>query len=374
MKGKCIFHGDNDPSFIVWLHTQKFKCFGCDVADRNGSDVIGFIRTVENLSFQEAVEFLARRAGLRFEKNDENEKYYRQNERRQQKYLANIANNPRVMDYLKARGLTEETIKEFGIGYGGLKVDEHDYFSKKYYDRITFPIRDTYGKVVAFAGRILSENDGREKYDNDPTSPIFTKGAMFYQISMARKHIQEANRVYLVEGYFDKIMLYQKGIKNSLALMSTNLSERQINTIKKYTDNVTLIMDGDKAGEQAMIKHISELEKNGINVTVVVLPNGMDPDDLTLKMTKKELQSWLANNSRPADFYQVGIITNFASDLIVRAQNAAIEKLIPILKTIQSKNRLDMLIKIISSSLGIDKQVIRDELSENGGKELGKED
>lgn len=312
--GLCPFHAEKKPSFTVSPEKQIFHCFGC----QSGGNLFTFIMQIEELSFPEAVRFLGKKAGIEVE--DKNfspaeKKALLLKERMQdllhtaKKYFEEMLwKDPRgkkARAYLSDRGLTGETIKQFGLGYAAdrweglaekikvLKLDSELAYkagllgkkASRYYDyfrgRIIFPIWDQHGQPVGFGGRAI---DGQEpKYLNTPETVLFNKSKTLYGLNLALPHIRREKEAILVEGYLDVILLHQNGIKTAVAPLGTSLTEKQVSLLRGRLDKITLVFDGDTGGEEAALRGLKLLKDEGCRVNVAELPSGMDPADFILQ-------------------------------------------------------------------------------------------
>ncbi|MGM0495648.1 MAG: DNA primase [Bacillota bacterium] len=306
MKGLCPFHSEKTPSFFVDKEKQIFNCFGC----HKKGGAIKFIQEYKHLNFVEALKFLADKYNIDLEytniqKNESFEKLYKINKTAKDFYnlnLLNLDSGKIALDYLEKRNLDKHSLNEFDIGYApgknnqlmkhllenyqeyelveaGLinKSNDGDYYDV-FRDRIMFPIHDEYGKVLGFSGRILN-GDNKAKYVNSKTTKIFNKGEVLYNLNKALPHINQKNRIVLMEGFFDVIQASLAGIEESVCTMGTELTYEQARKIKKYTDQVIICYDGDKAGKEATYKALSTLEKLNLEVQIALLPDNLDPDE-----------------------------------------------------------------------------------------------
>ena len=308
-KGRCPFHDEKTPSFNVSPDRGIFHCFGCQA----GGDVLSFLMKHENLTFPEAARQVAAEVGVEIpetrgdsESASRGEQIFQALKLAQDCYQQELA-SPRGeagRKYFEARGLDAKTIQEFGLGYvpdawdtvdgamrrarvpGELGAEAGLLLERKgghgYYDRlrgrVTFPIRDVRGRVIAFGGRAISK-DQEPKYLNTPESPVFHKRRSFYGMPAALEHIRRAKRVIVCEGYFDAIALARAGLGEALATCGTALTADHGRELSRRTTNVTLLFDGDRAGLNAMEKGLAVLLAEGLRVRAVSLPSGQDPDD-----------------------------------------------------------------------------------------------
>jgi DNA primase len=325
-KGLCPFHKEKTPSFTVNQDKQIFHCFGCNT----GGDIISFVEKTEGLSFYDAIIKLAELAGVKLKVKDSSPEQQKAIDKKQELmninlvsrdyYISNI-NTPgsQALEYIKLRGLSQETIKKFNIGYA---TDSWDglstLFSKKgvsladavslglikenngrYYDtfraRLIFPILDNRGATVAFGGRILEPKENAPKYLNSKESEIYKKGEILYGLHATGQEIRDAGFAVVVEGYMDLLSLYQAGIKNVVATLGTAFTEKQVFLIKRYTGRVVLFYDSDEAGIAAAKRSFEVLLKSGLNVDALFLENNMDPDDAVKNLGSDNLIKRLKN-------------------------------------------------------------------------------
>ncbi|MDP2426317.1 MAG: DNA primase [bacterium] len=321
-KGLCPFHSEKTPSFVVSKERQIFNCFGCG----EKGNVFGFIQKVKNVSFVDALKLVADRYQMDVDirpsnqHNQEHDRLFQANEKAMQFYqlsLTNMAAGQEALAYLKQRGLQLDTIQGFQIGYAPDKQDqlyqilrektsEVDLLElgliKKYQDggyfdlfrnRIIFPISNEYGKIVGFSGRVFQESSTEPKYVNSPFTKLFVKGDILYNLFQALNSIRQHNRVFLYEGFMDVIASHKANIKEAVASMGTALTPNQAKLLRKVAEHVILCYDGDKAGFEAMNKAIKILEDQQCRVSVLLLPEGLDPDEYLKKYGEKKLQEIL---------------------------------------------------------------------------------
>lgn len=305
--GRCPFHNEKTPSFSVSPDKQIYHCFGCGA----GGNVINFIMEHERLDFLSSVKLLADRANIHIEtepgqpqKKDDRAFIYNMHEIACRVFERQLddASGKAAKDYLLDRGLTEETLKAFRVGFAPDRWDavtlevmklglSQDILSRSgllmarndggYYDRfrnrIMFPIMDINGKVQAFGGRIFGDADGA-KYMNSPETPIYHKGRTLFGLNLSRDEIRSSRTAILVEGYMDLIRLYQEGFKNGVAGTGTAFTPEQASLVKRFADKVLVCYDGDAAGQKAAQKAGLTLLDKGLDVGIIQLPKGEDPD------------------------------------------------------------------------------------------------
>ena len=330
--GCCPFHNEKTPSFYVSPSKGIFKCFGCGEA----GDVVAFLKKHEHFTYPEALRWLAQKYHIEIQEEEQTEEQKeRQNERDAlfhvsdfaQKYFADLLYNDEMgravgLSYFHGRGLSDEVIKNFGLGYcldewsnftdharkngysdivlekTGLTIFKED--TKKAYDRfrgrVMFPIYSISGRVLGFSGRVLSSEKQAANYVNSPDSDIYNKSKILYGLYQARSAISKANKCYLVEGNIDVISMHQSGVENTVASCGTSLTTEQIRLIKRYTPNVTVLYDGDSAGIKAALRAVNLLFAEGMHVRCVLFPDGEDPDSYAQKYGSTALQEYLASH------------------------------------------------------------------------------
>jgi len=286
--GKCPFHQEKTPSFIVSPDLQRYKCFGCGAS----GDIFNFVQNIESLDFPETLEKLAKMAGIeikQFEGNSTFKSLEEINYLATQYYYNELKKDPQASKYIEERGFTKESIKSFGIGYAprkpqllkflnrhakyntqlllnsGLFVEKEKVVKEKFYDRIMFPIRSKRGKVIGFTGRIMPGNNWGPKYMNTPETPIFHKKDNLFGQYESRQEIRKSDIAIVCEGSTDVISAHQHGVKNIVAPLGTSLTREQLEVIRSLTNNVFFFFDSDTAGKAALVrafKLASELKMN----------------------------------------------------------------------------------------------------------------
>lgn len=335
--GLCPFHREKTPSFNVNPHRQIFHCFGC----HKGGDVFTFVREYENLSFMEAAKRLADRASIRLElQNRVGDpqafhlkevllQMHEQIAQRWQNALANDAAGQMARDYLARRGVSEEAVKLFRLGYApeewddtvnwarskgydpglveqaGLIVRKND--SDRYYDRfrgrLMFPICDEQGRIIGFSGRVLSGDEKTAKYVNSPETPIFRKGKVLYGLDKAKKAILDLEFVVVCEGQLDTITCHSHAMRAVVAPQGTALTAEQARILRRYTDDIVLCFDGDAAGRRAASHAFDELIASGISFRVASIPPPDDPDSYIKKFGRDAFAKLIREADDFFDFY-----------------------------------------------------------------------
>ena len=326
--GLCPFHNEKTPSFSVSPNKGIYKCFGCG----KGGDSVGFIMEHENCSYPEALKWLANRYKIEIEqveysKEVKDEKLrldglYLTNEFAQKYYTEQLWETDYGksigLSYFKNRGLREETIRTFGLGFapeghntftnyaknkaytqeqllqaGVTRTDGRDFFR----NRVLFPIHNVSGRVVGFGGRVMS-NEIQPKYLNTGETEIYSKSKLLYGIFFAKKAIRQLDECILTEGYLDVVSLFQAGIENVVASSGTSLTVDQIQLIKRHTPNVKILYDGDAAGIKAALRGLDLVLEQGLNVKVVLLPQGEDPDSYVQKLGSTAFKAFIDTEAK----------------------------------------------------------------------------
>lgn len=330
--GLCPFHNEKTPSFTVSPTKEIYKCFGCG---RSGN-AIGFLMEHEKYSFVEAIRWLAEKYGIELEETAASpeavaerqlsESLYIVNHFAQEYFTKNLLNTEEGQtigkSYFEKRGFTEETMKKFQLGYSNESWDDFtkealkqqyklEYLQKagltivrneKTYDnyrgRVIFPIHNQSGKVIGFGARILKKNDKAPKYINTPENEIYEKRRTLYGTYFARHAIDKLDECLLVEGYTDVISLHQAGMENVVASSGTSLTEDQLRLIRKYTHNLTILFDGDPAGVKAALRGLDMALEESLNVKLVLLPEGEDPDSYVQKAGANAFREFITENKK----------------------------------------------------------------------------
>lgn len=354
----CPFHNEKTPSFYVSPSKGIYKCFGCG---KSGT-AVGFIMEHESMTYVEALKYLAKKYGIEVKEKEDSPEEIAARQRSESLYL--------VMDfaekffqeslktpegrsigyaYFRSRGLEDSTIEKYGLGWSpkggsvfsrealakgykeefltatGVSIKRNDgSLIDKFYDRVMFPIHSVSGRVIAFGGRTLrsdykTANIG--KYVNSPETEIYDKSRSLYGIYFAKSEISRQDKCFLVEGYLDVLSMHQLGITNVVASSGTSLTVQQIRLIKKFTSNVTIMYDGDAAGIHAALRGIGLILKEGMNVRVVLIPDGDDPDSYSRKHTLEEMRKFLEDNEQDFITYKTDLLLGQAgNDPLKRAE------------------------------------------------------
>jgi len=366
LKAVCPFHNENTPSFFVSPEKQIFNCFGCG----EGGDMFKFVMKMEGVEFVDALRILAKRAGVELKREDpktSSEKSVLQdicvNSARFFYKILHDEPGKKALSYLKERGLSDEIIDEFKIGYisdswdglynflsmkgfkpdmiekAGLILKSTKSNKLKYFDRfrgrIMFPISDANGYISGFTGRYLEKKEKEGKYINSPETPIFNKSRILYNLDKAKVDIKKEGFVLLVEGQMDVIMSWQDGIKNVVASSGTALTPEQAKLLKRYTNNIKVAFDMDVAGDMATKKGIDILQEAGFNVSVARVPDGKDPADFVLSHPGK-LKEILEGSIPVMDFYFESALSKYDPKKLEDKKKIA-EDILPHIKSLSNK-------------------------------------
>ncbi len=399
-KGRCPFHEEKTPSFMVSAEKQIYHCFGCGA----GGNVFGFLMQYENLSFPEALRRLADRAHIRLPEKSEAR---REGQSEQEKiyeiyqiaadYYRDLFWHPEqgktARDYFEKRGFSLDLAKEFQVGWApdawrGL----FEHLSKKgmseafilkarlinrsdkgnVYDvfrgRLMFPIHNLQGKVVAFGGRLVADSEG-PKYLNSPENPIFIKRRELFGLHNAKKFLnREFPRIIVSEGYLDLLRLYEKGFKASVATLGTSLTEEHVAVLKRFVEEAVVVYDGDKAGEAASLRGLEVFLEGGLNVKLVRLPEGFDPDDFLLKKGAPEFQK-LLDGAQDFFDYKIEVLLRKYN----RAESAGLVKItnesLETLAKVENPVLLDRYFRKLAGILGVEASSLRQELQRIRGQQ-----
>lgn len=391
MLGNCPFHDEKTPSFTVSPAKGIYKCFGCG----KGGNSVNFVMDHEHFSYPEALKFLASKYNIYIEEQERTpEQEEAANDRESMYIVSNIANEyfqnqlfngdegrAIGLSYFKERGFREDTLKKFQLGYSpeksdafsahalkegykleflektGLTIPKESRNYDRFRGRVMFPIHSLSGRILGFGGRILKSNVKAAKYLNSPESEIYSKSKVLYGMFQAKNSIVKKDRCLLVEGYTDVVSMHQSGIENVVASSGTSLTVDQIKLVKRFTNNITLLFDGDAAGLKAALRGVNLILQEGLNVKVVTFPDGEDPDSYAKKVSSEELENYIDEQAKDFIEFKCSLLLAEAKeDPIKRAELikdiAATIALIPdtISRTVYAQSS--------STILGIDEQLI----------------
>lgn len=384
-KANCPFHNESTPSFVVSPERQIWHCFGCD----RGGDMFKFLMEKESLDFKDALEILAKKAGITLKKTnakkDGKDTLFEANQKAQQFFnhvLTNLPLGKGALDYLHKRGLTDETIKQFSLGYapnswesltsflkkrgfttqdiidGGLGVASKGGVYDRFRGRVMFPLSDVRDRIIGFAGRILDK--GEPKYVNTPQTIIFDKRRLLYGLHLSKGEIKQKGEAILVEGEMDMIMSFQSGVKNIVATKGTALTEEHIETLKKYTETISLCFDMDLAGDAASRRGIEMADRAGLNIKVIQLKNAKDPAETCLK----DVEIWqkAVKDAVPIYDYYLQSAQKRYSPKDALGKRSIFNELLPIFRKITDPMTKEHYIQKLSALLQVKDSLIRSHL------------
>lgn len=387
MLGLCPFHNEKTPSFNVNPARNIYKCFGCGEA----GDPIKFVMSLEQLSFPDAIRKIAARYNIKLEEKEVSQEVREErqvkealilvNEFAQQYYADQLYNTDEGksigLSYFKSRGFRREVMDKFGLGYApagrngllkaavaagykaelleqlGLVRNGKDFF----WDRVMFTIHNLQGKPIAFAGRILKKDVKAPKYVNSPESEIYYKSEVLYGLHQARQSVRKLDNIYMVEGYTDVISLHQHGVENVVATSGTSLTPGQARLVKRQTTNVTLLYDGDKAGIKAALRGGDVLLEADLNVRVVILPQGEDPDSYMQKVGTTAFSEYLEKTKKDFLFFKADLLLEEAGD-DVAARSAAIRSSIATLALVDDPLKRANYLQKFTVKLGLEESLL----------------
>lgn len=345
--GLCPFHNEKTPSFTVTPNRGIYKCFGCG----KGGDAVSFLMEHEHFNYPEALKYLAKKYNVTVEEEEQTAEKQQEQQEKESLFLVNdfaaksfehnLFNSEQGkaigLSYFKERGFREDIIHKFRLGYA---IDEWDNFTAhavrqgykldylqktgltivkeaKSYDRfrgrVIFPIQNLSGRILGFGGRTLSSDKAVPKYVNSPESEVYNKSKILYGINLAKSAIIAADNCYLVEGYTDVISLHQSEIENVVASSGTALTNDQIRLISRYTKNITILYDGDEAGIKASFRGIDLILEQGMNVKIVLFPDGEDPDSYARSHRTSEVQDFITGQAVNFIIFKTSLLLKEAS-------------------------------------------------------------
>lgn len=387
----CPFHHEKTPSFSVSPDKGFYKCFGCGAA----GDAITFVREIEGISFVEAVKYLANKYGVDIQETVPDEAQVQQQHEKDSLYiLLNLAKSYYVdtlwqheegqtigLSYFKSRGITAPFIKKFDLGhsldtwqgfytfaqqkgYGdellakaGLIIQKESKTYDRFRGRVMFPVHNVSGKVIAFGARILKADVQQPKYINSPETAIYRKSESLYGIFQAKNAIRQTDNCYLVEGYTDVIGLHMAGIENVVASSGTSLTEAQIQLLSRFTQNITILFDGDPAGIKASLRGIDMVLEKGLNVRAVPLPPGEDPDSYARQLGSTAFQEYLQQKSQDFIQFKSQLLLQAAEDDPIR-KASAIQEIIQSIAVIPDSIKRAVLTQACSKLLAVEESTL----------------
>ena len=396
--GLCPFHSDRNPSFYVNPAKNICKCFSCG----EGGTPLNFIMKHEQLSYAEALKYLAKKYNIEVVEREETEEEKQRNNERESLFVVNDfaakffreqlleteEGRSVGMAYFRERGIRPETIEKFGLGYSpegksvltqaavhagfplkrlvevGLTIqhEEHQSGIDRFCGRVIFPVRNLSGRYVAFGGRIMGKRDKTAKYLNSPESLIYSKSRELYGLYWAKSAIAKAGKCYLVEGYTDVLSMHQSGIENVVSSSGTALTLDQIRLIRRFTTDITVLYDGDQAGIKAALRGIDLLLEEGFRIKVVLLPDGEDPDSFARSHSSSELQSFLDEHETDFIHFKIDLFREeMARDPLRRAE--LITDIMGSIALIPDSIQRAVLIQSSAGILRMDEQLLASEVN-----------
>lgn len=395
-KACCPFHNEKTPSFVVSPSKGIFKCFGCG---KSGT-AVGFVMEHESMTYVEALKYLAKKYNVEVVETEETAEDIMQRQRNEslllvsefagkffQESLKTQEGQAIGWQYFKSRGLEDETIRKYGLGWApvmrttltdaaraaGYKEEylldtglcrkyDDGRIVDTFHDRVMFPIHSVSGRIIAFGGRTLKSDKTIPKYVNSKETEIYVKSRSLYGIYFAKNEISRQDKCILVEGYLDVLSMHQLGIRNVVASSGTSLTVEQIRLIRKFTNNVTIIYDGDSAGIKAALRGIGLVLKEGLNVKVVLLPEGQDPDDFARKHTLEEVQDHIVRNEQDFIGFKTDLLLDEAGNDPIKRANL-INDVADTIALIPDAIKRAVYIQTCSVKFDIDEQILTDRVS-----------
>ena len=400
-KGLSPFSEERTPSFMVSPVKQIWK----DFSTGKGGTSVSFLMEHEHFTYPEAIKYLARKYNIEIEETVQSDSDKEAAGERESMYLVSEyartyfhntllktdAGKAIGLSYFKERGFTDETIKEFQLGYStdawsgltdtalkkgyqlkylestGLSIVKETKQFDRFKGRVMFPIHSMSGRVLGFGGRILAKNEKAAKYLNSPESDIYHKSKVLYGIYYAKQTIAKEDNCYLVEGYTDVIQLYQKGVKNVVSSSGTALTPDQIRLINRLTKNITVLFDGDPAGIRAALRGIDLILEQGMNVKICTFPEGEDPDSFAKQNTLEELQTYLKENAKDFIAYKASLLMEEAQNDPVAKANLIRDMVTSISKVTDNIQR-EIYVRECSRIMDISEEVLFSTLAQMGKK------
>ncbi len=386
LKGLCPFHNEKTPSFVVYPQDNSFYCFGCGI----GGNAITFIRQIEHLDYPDAVEFLAKRAGITVVYDNDNSNYFKNKKVDKKRYLqmnvdaarffnaqlfADNENSRMALNYFtKVRGLSVSLIKHFGLGYAPNSFDAlKNYMLSKGYDkdelvdcfllgksqsgtyfdsfrnRVMFPIIDITGNVIAFGGRVM--DDSKPKYKNSSDTPVFKKSRNLFALNFAKNYCKDT--MILCEGYMDVIALHSAGFNNAVATLGTAITAEQARLMSRYTKKVLISYDADEAGQMAAKKAMKLLTDVGLDVSVIVVPDAKDPDEFIKTFGKEKFNKVISSSKSKFEYNMDNILSKYNINLPQDRVNA-LNELEKMISEFYSKAEIDVYIQQVALKLQVE--------------------
>ena len=403
--GLCPFHNEKTPSFTVSPAKGIYKCFGCGKA---GSS-IQFLMDHEHFTYPESLKYLAKKYQVEIEEEEQSPEQVKEENEKESLFLLNEFARQYFSDtlfekeegkavglsYLKERGFREDTIRKFQLGYSleswddftlhaldqgykpdylaktGLSIKKETRMIDRFHGRVIFPIHSASGRIIGFGGRILTGDKNVAKYLNSPESEIYNKSKSLYGLHFARNAIISKDTCYLTEGYTDVISLHQSGIENVVASSGTSLTQEQIRLIKRYTRNITILYDGDPAGIKASLRGIDMILEEGMNVKIVLFPEGEDPDSYARKHRSTDVEYFVTKKAANFILFKTKLLLEeTAGDPIKKAE--LIKEIVNTIALIPDGISRSVYIKECSATLQVSEQTLVNEINKIFRKKYSK--
>ena len=393
----CPFHSEKTPSFTISAPKQFYYCFGC----HESGNVFKLVMKMENLSWHEAVEMLAKKAGIEIPQTDDNREWLRERQKRDRLHEAlalardfycrnlYLPQNKAALEYLHQRGINDELIKLFHIGYSdswqgvvdelkqhgiseqamldaGIVAKKDD--GKKVWDaqfeRVTFAIHDVYGNCIGFTGRTMKKDDNIAKYKNTTETVVFNKSNIMYGIDVMKSlsRGKHANGLIVVEGNVDEIAMVKHGFINTVACMGTALTKYHAGIIRRFGENVYLCLDGDNAGQNATLKSIDTLQEAGLTVRIIVLPNGQDPDEFLSANGADAMQKMIDTSIGGLEF-KLNYIKNHSQLNDNLGKSEYLKRVVDLLVGVASEAERELYLDDIAKTAGVEKSSVRNTIN-----------
>jgi len=403
----CPFHNEKTPSFVVSPSKGLFKCFGCG----KGGNAVSFVMEHENITYPEALKIVAKKYGIEVKEREETEEDKIRNNNRESMFMLNswaadyFTNTLHNTDegisvglsyFRQARGFSESTIKKFGLGFcpsGGdkmsqdalragykeefllstglsLKSERDNSLFDRFRERVMFPVHNVSGRIVAFGGRTLRTDKKVAKYQNSPESEIYSKKNEIYGLFFAKKAIQQQNYAIMVEGYTDVISMHQSGVENVVASSGTSLTTEQIRLLSRFSKNITVMYDGDGAGQKASLRGIDMILKEGLNVRVVLLPVEHDPDSFARSHSAEEVRDYIERNSQDFISYKAKLLLSDAGEDPIK-RSEVIRDMVQSISEIPDSIQRSLYIKECSRLMNVSEDILLREVAKGRMRSLG---
>ena len=403
--GLCPFHNEKTPSFYVSPAKGIFKCFGCGKA----GNAVNFVMEHEHYTYPEALRYLAKKYNIEIEEEEQTPEQQQALNEKESLYLVTAyaqkfftsqlfettEGKAIGLSYFHERGFLDKTVEKFQLGYStgewdaftnealknayqiqhlvktGLSIEKEDKHYDRFRQRVMFPIHNLTGRIIGFGGRILTEDKTKSKYINSPESDIYSKSKTLYGIYFAKNSIISNDNCYLVEGYTDVISLHQAGIENVVASSGTSLTTEQIKLIKRFTQNITILYDGDPAGIKASFRGIDMVLEEGMNVKIVLFTGGDDPDSFVRKHRTVEVKDFIEKNASDFITFKTNLLLEEAANDPIKRTNL-IKEIISSVSLIPDGITRSVYVKECAGMLDISEQALMTELNKLLRKQFNK--